>query len=391
MSESSTGRSHQKHLQTKHWLLLNVLLVAVVGLLSLTYPVEELSRRTGDLYFRLRGSQGTSPHVVLILIDDASLERYGRWPWKRSLLAEVVRAASAEHPKVLGLDILLSETEDEANDRELAKALKDAGNTVLVAKISNSPQGRLWVEPLPLFAQTALAVGHAQAALGPDSICRSVPVRELSLEGPRWAFALEVARVASGTVLEDDGRELQIGQRKIPTVGTSSRAMVAGVQSESLRFLPIDYRGQITPGEKSPPFFAVSVVDLLGGKAGGQLQGKAVLIGFGSAEIGDRIPTPVSDRLPMPGVEIHANLIDAILAGRSLSPLNGWLNLLVLCAFSFSSTWVVLRWPVWRGLVALAALLAVGLAASYLVFPWMHTLVGFGPFLFLALFATPLS
>ena len=218
MSESPTGRSNQKHLQTKRWLLLNVLLLAVVGLLSLSYPVEELSRRTGDMYFRLRGSQGTSPHVAMILIDDASLERYGRWPWKRSLLAQVVRAASIEHPNALGLDILLSETEDETNDRELAKALKDAGNTVLVAKISNSPQGRLWVEPLPLFAQNAVAVGHAQAALGPDSICRSVPVRELSLEGPRWAFALEVARVGRGTVLEDDGRELRIGGRKIPTV-----------------------------------------------------------------------------------------------------------------------------------------------------------------------------
>jgi hypothetical protein len=391
MSESPTGRSNQKHLQTKHWLLLNVLLLAVVGLLSLTYPVEELSRRTGDLYFRLRGSQGTSPHVALILIDDASLERYGRWPWKRSLLAQVVRAASADHPKVLGVDILLSETEDETNDRELAKALRDAGNTVLVAKISNSPQGRLWVEPLPLFAQNALAVGHAQAALGPDSICRSVPVRELSLEGPRWAFALEVARVASGNVLEDDGRELRIGRRKIPTVGTSSHAMVAGAESESLRFLPIDYRGQIAPGETSPPFFAISAVDLLAGKAGGQLQGRAALIGFGSAEIGDRIPTPVSDRLAMPGVEIHANLIDAILAGRSLSPLNGWLNLLVLCAFSFSSTWVVLRWPIWRGLVALAAMLAVGLAASYFVFAWMHILVGLGPFLCVALLAGPLA
>src|SRR6266436_697224 len=391
MSESPTGRSNQKHLQTKHWLLLNVLLLAVVGLLSLTYPVEELTRRTEDMYFRLRGSQGTSPHVVLILIDDASLERYGRWPWKRSLLAEVVRAASAEHPKVLGLDILLSETEDEANDRELAKALKDAGNTVLVAKISNSPQGRLWVEPLPLFAQNALAIGHAQAALGPDSICRSVPVRELSLEGPRWAFALEVARVASGTILEDDGRELRIGERKIPTVGTSSHAAVAGVESESLRFLPIDYRGQINPGEISPPFFAVSVVDLLNGKAGGQLQGKAVLIGFGSAEIGDRIPTPVSDRLPMPGVEIHANLVDAILAGRSLRPLNGWLSLLLLCMFSSSFTWVVLRWPVRKGLIALAVLLASGLVASYLAFAWMHLLIGVGPLLCAGLLAGPLA
>jgi len=190
MSESLTGRSNPKHLLTKRWLLLNVLLLTVVGLLSLSYPVEELSRRAGDMYFRLRGNQGTSPHVALILIDDASLERYGRWPWKRSLLARVVRAASAEHPKALGLDILLSETEDETNDRELAKALKDAGNAVLVSKISNSSQGQLWVEPLPLFAQNAVAVGHAQAALGPDSICRSVPARELSLEGPRWAFAL---------------------------------------------------------------------------------------------------------------------------------------------------------------------------------------------------------
>src|SRR5258706_8911771 len=299
MSESPTGRSNQKHLQTKHWLLLNVLLLAVVGLLSLTYPVEELSRRSGDLYFRLRGSQGTSPHVVLILIDDASLERYGRWPWKRSLLAEVVRAASAEHPKVLGLDILLSETEDEANDRELAKALKDAGNTVLVAKISNSPQGRLWAEPFPLFAQNAVAVGQAQAALGPDSICRSVPVRELSLDGPRWAFALEVARVASGNVLEDDGRELRIGQRKIPTVGASARALAAGVESESLRFLPIDYRGQIAPGETSPPFSAVSVVDLLHGKAVDQLQGKAVQIEFGSTKLGERIPTQVIIEIPI--------------------------------------------------------------------------------------------
>jgi signal transduction histidine kinase len=307
------------------------------------------------------------------------------------LLAQVVRAASAQRPKALGLDILLSEAEDETNDRQLAKALKDAGNTVLVAKISNSPQGRLWVEPLPLFLQSAVAVGHAQATLGPDSICRSVPVRELSLEASRWAFALEVARVARGTTLEDDGRELRMQERMIPTVGASFHAAVAGVETESLRFLPIDYRGQISPGETSPPFFAVSVVDLLHGKAGNQLQGKAVLIGFGSTEIGDRIPTPVSDRVPMPGVEIHANLIDAILAGRTLSPLNGWLNLLVLCAFSFSSTWLVLRWPIWRGLVALAALLAIGLAASYFVFAWMHIFVGLGPFLCVALLAGPLA
>jgi len=391
MNDSRKGRSHQKRRQLALWLLLNVLLLSVVGALGLSYPVEELSRRAGDLYFRLRENQGTSPDVALVLIDDDSLERYGRWPWKRSLLAKVVREASAERPKALGLDILLSEPEDESDDRELATALKDAGNAVLVGKINNSPQGPLWVEPMPLFAERAIAVGHAQAALGPDSICRTVPVRELSLEGPRWAFALEVARVAKGALLEDDGREVRIGGRRIPAVQTSSHAVIAGVESESPRLLLIDYRGQIAPGENSPPFSAVSVVDLLERKTGGQLQGKAVLIGFGSTEIGDRIPTPVSGRLPMPGVEIHANLVDAILAGRSLRPLNGWLNLVLLCVFSFSSTWVVLRWPVWRGLIALAVLLAGGLVASYLAFAWMHLLIGLGPFLCAGLLAGPLA
>jgi CHASE2 domain-containing sensor protein/nitrogen-specific signal transduction histidine kinase len=391
MRISREPRLAKNRSQIKRWLLLNVLLLALVGLLSLSYPVEELSRRIGDIYFRLRRTQATSPHVALVLIDDTSLNRYGRWPWKRSLLAQVVRAASAARPKALGLDILLSEAEDESDDRELAQALNAAGNVILVAKISNSQQGRLWVEPLPLFAQNAAAVGHAQAALGPDSICRSVPVRELSIEGPRWAFALEIARVARRVRLEDNGRELRLGETRIPTVGKVAHARVAGVETESPHFLPIDYRGQNMPGESSPPFSAVSVVDLLEGKAGGQLQGKAVLIGFGSTEISDQLPTPVSDRVPMPGVEIHANLVDALLSGRSLRPLEAAMQMLLLLGFTLSSTWVVLRWPGWRGLLALGTLLAGGLAAGYLLFVQAHLLIEIGPFLCAAVLAGPVA
>ena len=175
--QSGKPRAGNNQSQIKRWLLLNSVLLALVGLLSLTYPIEELSRRISDLSFRLRGTQTSSRDVALVLIDDASLNRYGRWPWKRSVLARVVRAAAAEDPKALGLDILLFEAEDPSEDQEFADALKAAGNVVLASKISNSQGGRLWVEPLPLFAQNAVAIGHAQAVLGPDSICRSIPVR----------------------------------------------------------------------------------------------------------------------------------------------------------------------------------------------------------------------
>ncbi len=391
MTQAPTQRAKERRRHTKRWLLLNAILLSVAALLSLTYPVEELSRRAGDMFFRLRSNQGSSSQVALVLIDDASLQRYGRWPWKRSLLARVARAASDAQPKAIGFDILLSEPEDANDDAQVASALRDAGNAVLVAKISDSPQGRLWVEPLPLFAKNAAAVGHAQAVLGPDGICRSVPVRELSVEGPRWAFALEVARIASGAHLEDDGRNLRLGDRTIPVVQTASRAVIAGAESEAPRFLLIDYRGDLDSNETPPPFSAVSVIDLLEGRAGSRLRGKAVLIGFGSTEIGDRIPTPVSGKLPMPGVEIHANVVDAILSGRSLRRLNGWSNLALLLALSLSSTWVVSRWPVWKGFAALAALLAAGLAAGYLAFARMHVLVGLGPFLCVGVLAGPLA
>ena len=95
--------------QFRRWLALSALIFALAAALSLTYPVEELSRRLGDFYFRLRGPQPTSQDVALVVIDDASISRYGRWPWSRILLARLVRAASAQGPLALGLDIILSQ------------------------------------------------------------------------------------------------------------------------------------------------------------------------------------------------------------------------------------------------------------------------------------------
>ena len=66
----------------KSWLVLNLLLLSLVAVLSMTYPVEELSRRLGDIYFRIRRPLPTSNSVALVLLDDLSLSRYGRWPWR---------------------------------------------------------------------------------------------------------------------------------------------------------------------------------------------------------------------------------------------------------------------------------------------------------------------
>jgi len=371
----------------RRWLILNLILLSSVGLLSLTYPVEELSRRLGDFYFRIRGALPPSPTVALVLIDDASLTKYGRWPWPRTLLARLVRATAQEHPRAIGLDIILSEPGDAKEDRELAEAFRAAGNVVLATKIAGSREGWQWGDPLPLFSQSAAAIGHVQAVLGPDGICRSIPENELSIGGPRLAFAVLLAQVARRSTSRDAvissttpgaAAKLQTGE------GTRDFEQVTP------RFIYIDYRGQILPEQTHPPFTYVFASDLLEGRSGGRLTGKVVLIGFAASDMSDRMATPVSDRLLMPGVEVHANVVDALLAGRHLQPVGTRSVILLVLAAGLFSTLLMLRWPGGVGLMTVGTGVLGGYAAGYFLFTHAGYLIGFGPLLLVGLLAGPL-
>lgn len=265
---SATGERSRNRVQS--WLVLNLLLLSLVAALSMTYPVEELSRRLSDIYFRVRRPLPTSNSVALVLIDDLSLSRYGRWPWPRALLARLVRATAAQRPAAIGLDILLSEAEDTANDDDLAQAFREAGNVVLATKVGGSPQ-RVWADPLPLFLSRAAGLGHVQAVEDADGICRRVPARELSTDGARSALALEVARVAKHLAPDQGSGGAGHGQ---PVEGTIRSARAAGWESYTPEFLTVNFRAQYVPGQATPPFVVVAAADLLSGKHAPALWGK---------------------------------------------------------------------------------------------------------------------
>jgi len=386
-AQSEGERSRNR---VKSWLVLSLLLLSLVAALSMTYPVEELSRRLGDIYFRLRRPLPTSSSVALVLIDDLSLSRYGRWPWPRSLLARLVRATAAQHAGAIGLDILLTEAEDASDDNDLGKAFREAGNVVVAAKLGGSPQ-RLWADPLPLFLANSAGVGHVQAVEDADGICRRVPVSELSAEGPRWAFALEVSRVAKHVVLGQDSGGLWLGKDRVWVDGDMPRASGTGWESYSPEFLTINFREQYLPGQPNPPFVVISAAELLDGKQEPALWKKAVLIGFGATELSDRLPTPVSGQMPMPGVEVHANLVDGLLRGESLRHVSTFPQVLFLVGFSLVSTWLVLRWPGWYGVLLQTTLLFISYGAGYWLFAQTHRLIVFGPVLCVGLLAVPLA
>src|SRR5260370_2595724 len=92
----------------RRWVRLNLLLLVLTGLISLSFPVISLSRKLGDFYFRLLSAQPTSEKVALVLIDDSALAHYGRGPWPPKPLAHLVLTPIRFHPWATRLDISLS-------------------------------------------------------------------------------------------------------------------------------------------------------------------------------------------------------------------------------------------------------------------------------------------
>jgi signal transduction histidine kinase len=371
-------------------LVLNLLLLTAIAILSLTYPVEELSRRLGDAFFRLRGHQGTSAAVALVLIDDASLEHYGRWPWSRTQVARLIRGVSTQRASSIGLDILLSEPADTKGDSDLALAIREAGNVVLAAKLSSAGD-QLWAEPLPIFRDQAAGVGHVQAVMDPDGIARRVPLMEVSASGPRWPVAVEMARIATGQPVEVDGNELKVGNNRIWAEGRPHHGQGKGWNAYSAQFLLVDFRRQLVPGEVDPPFVAIPAASILEGQAPDSLYGKNVLIGFGASDLGDRIPTPVSRQTPMPGVEVHANLLEEILAGHAVRHAGLVPQVGLVVVYCLVSTWLVLRRPGWGSVWTALGLLVASFGIGLLLFTRYRVLLDFGPLVCAAFLAVPMA
>jgi signal transduction histidine kinase/CHASE2 domain-containing sensor protein len=365
----------------RRWLRLILALLVLVGLFSSTFPVMSLDQRLGDFYFRMRAEQPASTAVALVLIDDEALARYGRWPWPRRDLARLVRTIASFQPKAIGIDILLPEPEDKSNDADLAQAIGGAHNVVLASKISGSLAGSLWVDPLPVFSRNAAAVGHVQATLDADGVCRRIPIVEPSVEGSRFAFALKLAEIARPELMRmETGDETQDATEP---VGRLERIVP--------RNLTINYRHQLTTGQASPPFVALPASDLLEGKDGKQLRSKVVLLGFGATEISDRLFTPVSNQIPMPGVEVNANVVDTLLSGREVQEFGMAAQVLLLGGLSTLLLWIVVRWPGPRGLILLAATLLAAFAAGYALFVRFNLLFRYGPLLVAGVMAAPLA
>jgi adenylate cyclase len=314
-------------------------------------PIEELRVRTFDGFQRIDPRKKTARPVAIVDIDEKSMEKLGQWPWPRTRIADLVTELTRLGAVVIAFDVVFSEPDrlnpdvaadtfrnlDEetrarlralpSNDQIFAEAIS-ASRVVLgqsglpeeltaldktlpvtgLAMLGEEPQRFMF--DFPGLLRNVGVLEHAAAGRGlftinpeRDGIVRRVPMimQAQGLTMPSLSF--EMLRVASGsgTIL------IKAEKAGIKSLG------VKGFQ------IPTDNNGQLwvhfARNDSSLYVPAINVLDRT--VAPDKIAGKLVLIGTSAVGLNDIKTTPVSRA--MPGVEIHAQVIESALAGAVIS------------------------------------------------------------------------
>ncbi|HEY8337774.1 MAG TPA: adenylate/guanylate cyclase domain-containing protein [Tardiphaga sp.] len=385
-------------------LLLGLALARIADL-----PVtEELRLRTFDTYQVISPRVKTARPVVIVDIDEKSLAKYGQFPWPRTRIADLVTNLTRLKAVVIAFDIAFPEPDrtnpaiaadaiaglDDAtraklralpsNDRVFADAVQrsrvvlgESGLPTPVAELDKSrpatglamlggdPQPFLVSFPGLLRNVPELEIAAAGRGLFSirnerDGIVRRVPMLMQAQGVPMPSLTFEMLRVATGT----------------DTIFIKSDR--AGIKSIAVKGfeIPTDRNGQLwVHFAKSDPGIYVSAADVLDGTVSpDRIAGKLVLIGTSSVGLLDTKTTPIDPVLP--GVEIHAQVLESALTRNVLSQPNYAIGA-ELCTALLLGILVIWLAPMFGPvtLIAVGALIAALLVGTSWYFYTQHRLL----------------
>ena len=305
-------------------LLFLSLLLSITGVLS---RVDNLIYDVGQKLYH----QPAPADVIIVAVDESSLSQLGRWPWPRTLHANLIRRLKAEGVSAIGLDVIFSEADlvNIGADEDLAKAVTEAKNVVLPVLLESMRVNGQIVETLPLtsLANNAADLGRVHAVLDEDGIARSIYLFE-GVGAPVWQhFSQAILNVAqhqtsknkfSKTVQSDQA----VDKNTSPSDDLYSKDLYLIARQDQRR---INFLGP--PGY----FLTISYAQVLKGEFAKDLfKNKIVLIGATASGMNDLLPTPVSGlSQPMSGVEIHANVLQSIRENKLIKPISPLYSMLI--------------------------------------------------------------
>lgn len=232
-----------------------------------------------DLLFKTRGIRQTSQEIVIIGVDEQSLEKYGPWPFPRSLHNGLLQ--QLKEAKGIGFDLIFSPIDNE--DKKLLEAIETAPPVVMA--VASNYQGKV-LKPGSIF-EGKVKLGHIETELGTDGFVRRIQL-----------YKYDTPVLAAAMVEAADSHYL----KNFPT---QSSGPLINFYGPEFTFLYLSYR-DVLEGDYDEQFF----------------KDRYVLVGSKALALGDVHITPFSIKHPIPGVEVQATILNNIIDNSFLKELN---------------------------------------------------------------------
>lgn len=349
-----------RHPVFREWLLIVLLLLAGIGVAARFDWLVRLDHAAADLAMVL-WARPAMPEVVIVGVDEASLAQIGRWPWRRAIQAALIEKVSAAQPAVIAYDVILSEPDrvDPASDQLLAAAIAKSGR-VVVPVIPRIEDEQIFGESPPILpirdAARSLAVIKSKTDV--DGVMRTVQLYGGAGEAKYRLLGFEALVQSNAHADAVAALNIQLAaQKTIPQLPVSAATWV---EDGTYR---VPYAGP--PGH----FAVIPAINILRGDVPAMaLKDKIILLGLTATGLGDEYPTPVSGgSRAMPGIEIHANVLQGIAEGIHLrasdATASAMLAALMVLVVMGGYLWLTPRASI---LLALAALLVLAVVTPLL-------------------------
>ncbi len=279
--------------------MLAVILWTIPGM---DYFLKRIDLSCLDSWTRM-ASHEKDTDIILVAIDENSIEQIGPWPWDRSKYAKMINFLARAGAKIIAVDLLLDRPNP--TDNYLADAMNHAPTALAVYtpdKGGRNVSGyglvvdEIKVPSPPLF-QAAAGLGHVVLIYDQDGVIRRIPSFISDTNTTYPAFGITLASLWHGSKTQDmiiSPGHLYIGSIDIPL--------------DSDGFFYIGYTGG--PGT----FPRVSASDVLRGDVPSEVfKDKLAIIGMTSTGLSDMWTTPFAATGGMTGLELMANSVQAIL------------------------------------------------------------------------------
>ena len=308
--------------------------------------LTSLDLRWLDTKFKLRGSLVPGDEVVIVGLDDRTLDSLGSArTFERRHVAELVDRISAAGPRVIGFDILYEDEDasDPRNDELFAEAIERAGNVVMAVRLDLETTTGERGERQELDADFQELV--VQKQVFPAVRQTGTNTGGTLIQGSDLSMNLPIHNQAAATFgfvnfhpdaqgfLRYQPQFIEWGGRLYPSLDLQLLKLYLGapsvtVQMQDDRVEQVQVGDYVIPTDRFGRFMVnfngeadthrrVSWIDVQEGRVDPEaLRDKIVIVGPYAVGLGDVVPTSFDPVLP--GVELHANVLDNVLSQRYL-------------------------------------------------------------------------